>query len=111
MKITPRDEGRRGRYKEETRMKSIEQRLAEKFEQLEEHGQRTTVIEIIESRQPLEKKLAAAEKALGADLESSEARLAEAARRAFNITPKQAREFAREPSALDPFWESVKEMD
>ena len=111
LKITPRDEGRRGRYKEETRMKSIEQRLAEKFEQLEEHGQRTTVIEIIESRQPLEKKLAAAEKALGADLESSEARLAEAARRAFNITPKQAREFAREPSALDPFWESVKEMD
>lgn len=92
-------------------MKSTEQKLAEKFDELDERGRRATVIEILESRQPMERKLAAAEKALGEDLESSEQRLAEAARRAFNITPEQAREFAREPSALDPFWESVKEMD
>jgi hypothetical protein len=69
------------------------------------------VIEIIESRQPLERKLVAAERALGTDLDSSEQRLAEAARRAFNITPEQAREFAQEPGALRPFREGIKEMD
>lgn len=90
-------------------MKSVEQRLAEKFQELEEQGKKATVIEILESRQSPENKLAAANRALG-DPDSSTKRLAEVARRAFNFTPEQAQEFA-EGRTIDPFWKMIREMN
>jgi hypothetical protein len=88
-------------------MKSVEQRLAEKFEELEERGRRTTVVEIIESGRPLETKLAAAERAL--DGSDSSKKLAEVVRRAFKFTPEQAQVFVEE-RRIDPFWKAIKEM-
>lgn len=91
-------------------MKSIHQQLAEKFDELESRGQQAKVIEIRESGKSWEAKLADAERALGVDLETSEARLAESARRAFNISEEDAREFARfNPEAN--YWEEIKRMD
>ena len=88
-------------------MKSVEQRLAEKLEELEERGKKSTVIEIIESRRSPETKLAAAESAL--DGSDSSKKLAEVVRRAFKFTPEQARVFVEE-RRIDPFWKAIREM-